>query len=282
MRIERGEAQIAAARRLVDLAAQANRTPDATAAVEAVAAASPGQPELIELLASLYEQAGERNKLAALLFDEGNRTQDADLRFDRLRRAGAISIEAGDGSMAVMALNEAVSIRPRDESASLLLADAYILAGALDEAAALLKPLIVERKGKASPALAAMYARLARIAALSGDAKAELAALGRALEADKRDGALMAEVADRAEAAGDLDLALKALRLIVANNAPGPISLPEAFLRQARISHRRGEDERAILFARRAAQDAPPGAEIHRESRKLIEVIEKAPASARR
>ena len=42
MRIERDEAQVAAARRLVELAAQTDRTADATAAIETVAAESPG------------------------------------------------------------------------------------------------------------------------------------------------------------------------------------------------------------------------------------------------
>jgi Flp pilus assembly protein TadD len=185
--------------------------------------------------------------------------------------------------MAVMALNEAVSLRPGDGDAGLLLADAYLLSGALDEAAALLKPLVAERKGKSSAMLAAAHLRLARIAAAAGDAKAEVAALTRTLEAEKKDGAVVAEVAERAEAAGDLDLALKALRLIVANNTAGPISLPEAFLRQARISHRRGENERALSFARRASMDATNGDPVWHESRELLKVIEAgAPAAARR
>jgi tetratricopeptide (TPR) repeat protein len=283
MRVEQGAAQLAAARRLVELAGSVGRTPDATAAIEAMVGAGGAQPAIVDVLAGLYEQAGEPAKLAALLFDEANRTEDAGLRFERLRRAGAVSLQAGDGSMAVMALNEAMSIRSNDAEAALLLADAYVLSGAFEEAAALLKPLVAERKGKASPILGAMYLRLGRIAARAGDAKAELAALTKALDAEKKDGAHVAEVADRAEAAGDLDLALKALRLIVANNVAGPISLPEAFLRQARISHRRGESDRAISFARRASMDAPNGDRIQRESRELLKVIEAgAPPSARR
>jgi tetratricopeptide (TPR) repeat protein len=282
MRVETGDAQLAAARRLVDLAAKSDRTPDAIAAIEAMVGEGAAQPAIADLLASLYEQAGERGKLAALLYNEGSRTEDEDLRFERLRRAGAVALEAGDASMASMALNEAVAIRPRDVDAALLLADAYVATGALQEASDLLGPLVADRKGKASATLAAMYIRLARIAARGGDKKAELAALGRALDAEKKDGALVAEVADRAEAAGDLDLALKALRLIVANNTAGPISLPEAFLRQARISHRRGENDRAISFARRASQDAPKGDRIQLESKELLKAIEAAAPSARR
>jgi tetratricopeptide (TPR) repeat protein len=191
-----------------------------------------------------------------------------------MRRAGALSLEMGDASLAIMALGEALALRPGDEATALLASDAYVLAGALDDAAATLKPFVAAHKGKAAPALGVLHARLARIAAAAGDAKEELAALTRALDADKKNGEIMGTLADRAEAAGDLDLALKALRLITANNAPGPISLADAFLRQARIAERRGERERAVMFARRAAQEAPSGDPIQRAAKELIGLLE--------
>jgi thioredoxin-like negative regulator of GroEL len=279
MTLEQGEAQVVAAKRLVELAARAERTADATAAIEQLVAADPSRQPLVALLAGLYEQAGERQKLAALLYDAASRAQDEDQRFSLLHRAGALSLEMGDGSLAVMALNEALAIRPGDEAAALLAADAYLLAGGPDEAAAILKPLVAAHKGKPSPALAVLHARLARIAALSGDVKEELAALARALDADKKNGEIMATLADRAEAAGDMDLALKALRLITANNTASPISLADAFLRQARIAERRGERERAVMFARRAAQEAPKGDPIQRAARELIGLLEGEPAA---
>ncbi len=221
MQLEQGEAQVAAANRLVVLAARANRTPDAMAAIEQLVAADPGRQELVDLLGRLYEKTGERRKLAALLYDAASRAADEDQRFELLRRAGSLSLEIGDGSLAIMALNEALDIRPGDEASGLLASDAYVLAGALDDAAAALKPFVAAYKGKGAPGLAVLHARLARIAALAGDAKEELAALARALDADKKNGEIMGALADRAEAAGDLDLALKALRLITANNASG-------------------------------------------------------------
>jgi tetratricopeptide (TPR) repeat protein len=282
MQLEDGDAQVAAANRLVELAARANRTPDATAAVEQLVAADPGRRALVDLLGTLYEKAGERGKLAALLYDAASRTEDEDQRFQLLHRTGAVALELGDSSLAVMALTEALAIRPGDESSGLLASDACVLGGALDEAAATLKPFVAAYKGKAAPGLAVLHARLARIAALAGDAKEELAALARALDADKKNGEIMGALADRAEAAGDLDLALKALRLITANNAAGPISPPDAFLRQARIAERRGERERAIMFARRAAQEAPKGDPIQLAARELITVLDGEPVRPRR
>ncbi len=212
------------------------------------------------------------------MLDQANRNPDEEQRFQQLRRAGAFAVQAQDASLAVMALNEALTVRPNDEETVLLLSDAYVLAGAIEDAAALIAPLVAARKGKASPALAMMHVRLAHIAGLAGDRAGQLAALGHALDADKKNGELAAEVADRAEEAGDDEVALKALRLIVADNAPGPISVAEAFLRQARIAQRRGETERAVMFARRASHDAAKGDPVHAEARAFLEAHDAPPS----
>jgi hypothetical protein len=273
-----GEEQIAAAGQLVALAERVGKAAEAVAAIEAAFDAHPEQGALIDFLAPLYEQTGQLVKLAGLLLDQANRSQDEAQRFEQLRRAGAFAVAAQDASLAVMALNEALAVRPNDEETTLLLADAYVLGGAFEEATALVSPLVAARKGKASPALAGLYARLAHIAGLAGDRVGQLAALGQALDADKKNGDLAAEVADRAEEAGDDEMALKALRLIVAHATPGPISVPEAFLRQARIAQRRGETERAIMFARRASHDAPKGDPVQLEARAFLESHDAAPS----
>jgi hypothetical protein len=74
-------------------------------------------------------------------------------------------------------------------------------------------------------------------------------------------------------------MSLKALRLIVAHASRGPISVAEAFLRQARIAERRGETERAVMFARRASHDAAKGDPIHAEARAFLDAHEGAPPS---
>jgi tetratricopeptide (TPR) repeat protein len=279
LRIAEGEAQLAAAHQLVALAERLGKAPAAAAAIESALAAHPDQLGLVDLLAPLYEQTGQLGKLAGLLMDQANRQTDDQPRFELLRRGGAFAIHAQDASLAVMALNEALVLRPNDEETASLLSDAYVLSGALEEAAALLKPLVAARKGKASPALATLHIRLAHIAGLADDRAGQLASLGLALDADKKNGELAAEVADRAEEAGDDDLSLKALRLIVAHASPGPISMPEAFLRQARIAQRRGETDRAIMFARRASQDAPKGDPVQVEARAFLEAHETAAPS---
>ena len=63
---------------------------------------------------------------------------------------------------------------------------------------------------------------------------------------------------------------MKALRLIVAHSPPGSISVPAAFLGQARIAARRGETDRAIMFARRAFHDAPAGDPVQLDARAFL------------
>jgi uncharacterized protein HemY len=46
-----------------------------------------------------------------------------------------------------------------------------------------------------------------------------------------------------------------------------------AFLRQARIAHRRGDKDRAILFARRAAQEAEDHDPVLAESRDFLKSV---------
>jgi hypothetical protein len=119
-----------------------------------------------------------------------------------------------------------------------------------------------------------LYLRLARIAARAQDTKAELEALTRALDADKKNGALAAEVADRAEAVGDDEMALKALRAISLHAQGGPVTAAGSFLRQAKIVKRRGDNARAVLLARRAAQEAGQGdPDALAESRQFLESI---------
>jgi tetratricopeptide (TPR) repeat protein len=271
--LEGGQAQVAAAERLAALAEQMGRPDVASSAIEAALAAAPAQLDLLDQLAQLYERTGERRKLALLLFDQASRSQDVAARFELLRRAGFLSVQAGGGAVAMMALNEALTIRPADQETIVLLSDAHTLAGELGEAADLLRPLVASHKGKASPALAALHMRLAGIAARAGDQKSELDALNRALDADKKNGALVAEIADRAQEAGDQDLEMKALRAITVHEAGGPISAAVALLRQARIAHFRGEKDRAILYARRAVQEATEGDPIHVESREFLKQV---------
>jgi tetratricopeptide (TPR) repeat protein len=266
-------ARVAAAEQVTGLAQRLERPGEAVASLELALAATPGHPRLVDLLVDVHERSGDKLKLANLLLEQSRHTSDDGVRFARISRAGALFLELGEGSSAVMALDDALALRPSDQHTTLLLSDAYVIAGALEEAASLLKPLISAHKGKASPALAALYGQLARIAVQAGDVKSELAALSRALDADRKNGVLAAQLADRAEAAGDDDLLIKALRMITMHPGNGPISVAVALLRQAKLAQRQGDSNRAILFARQATQEAAQDAATLAASREFLKSV---------
>jgi tetratricopeptide (TPR) repeat protein len=265
--------RITAAEQVAVLAERLGRPADAAASLEAALAANPGHPRIIKLLVELHERTEERRKLALLLLDQSQHSADEGERFERVSRAGALFVDLGEGASAVKALNDALALRPNDQNTTLLLSDAYVIAGALQEAAALLKPLIGAHKGKASPALSALYAQLARIAVQAGDVKTELQALSRALDADRKNGVLAAQLADRAEALGDDELLVKALRMITVHPGTGPISVAVALLRQAKLAQRQGDSNRAILFARQASQEAAEDEPTLAASREFLKSV---------
>ena len=111
---------------------------------------------------------------------------------------------------------------------------------------------LADAKGKKPTELAALHHRRARIAGARGAHDEQLAELQVAFGHDKNSGDIAAELADLAEALEQWDLAVRVLRTITLIDGECPISRTSAFLRQAKIAHRRGDRQRAVLWARKA------------------------------
>jgi len=248
---------VQAAVRLADACARAGRPGDALAGLEAVYRAQPASDVVRAYLRRTYDQTGARRELAEILQTDAAHAPDDDTRFTLLRQAGELLLSVEDGPGAAAALAAALTVNPADHDASLLLVDAHILAGDLQAASELLNALITAQKGRRSAKLAALQHRTARIARAMGDFAAELDWLKQSFETDKKNGDVASELADRAEENDDLDLALKALQAVTLFKSPGPLSQAMAFLRQARIMHRRGDAAKAILWGKRALQEDP-------------------------
>ena len=56
--------------------------------------------------------------------------------------------------------------------------------------------------------------------------------------------------------------AIKALRTLSLMQDDSPMPRYESYLRQGRISARRGDRQRAVLWARKARQEAPDAADV--------------------
>src|SRR5690606_22234949 len=250
--VEEGEEQVAAALGLAEACRTLGQPEAARPGLETALTAQPGDMSLRAALEQLYEEIGAYRELAYMLRDDADAVEDEEQRFLLFRRAGEMLVAAGDPEGALEPLTHAVALRADDHDLVVVLSDAYMGSGRLQEAVELLQDAINGFKKRRSPHLAAMQLRMSRIAGISGDPETQKEWLSVALESDKNNGDVASELAELAIHLGDDETALKALRVVTLLKTPGPMSKAVAFLRQAQIAHRQGDGQKAILWARRA------------------------------
>ncbi|MEI8256712.1 MAG: tetratricopeptide repeat protein, partial [Deltaproteobacteria bacterium] len=162
-----------------------------------------------------------------------------------------------DAEGATPPLEQALQIKPTDHEATVLLADAYTLAGKVGEAGTLLDAAIAGHKGRRSKELAALQHRMARVAYAAQDRNVELAWLNVALDSDMQNGQIASELAEVAMELGQNEIALKALRAITLMKAPGPMTRAQAFLRQGMLAQHEGDKRKAVFLAKKALTEDP-------------------------
>ena len=228
----------------------------ARSGLELAASRSP-EPDLVQLLSQLYEKAGDKRALAALLGRHLSKSGPAEKRAEALRRIGQLLLDAGDVEAALGPLAAALELKPDDVPTVLFIADAHIGARRFQEAQDLLEHAMAAQRQRRSPELALIRHRMARLSDAAGDQEARLEWLNAALEADLNNGEIASETAVIAQDQAHYELALKALRAITMLKGDMPMSRAEAFYRQAQIVAHKGEPRRAVLWAKKAkAEDA--------------------------
>ena len=251
--LEKGGDQIDAAVLLVEACDRANDPGAARVGLERAFADQPSSEVLRKELGRLYERVGAHRELASLMLASAAEVDDAAECFKLLRQAGDLLLHTvGDADAALEPLRKASALRPEDLEAAILLIDACTAAGHRDEAARRIETSIAAHGKRRSPELALLQHRMARIAQTTGDTGRQLEWLAAALDMDRNNGDVSADLADLALSMGDDDMALKALRAVTLLKTPGRMSRAVAFLRQAQIAQRQGDPQKALLFARRA------------------------------
>src|SRR6185295_16968813 len=94
-------AQVVSALRLADAAAKAGRPGDARAGLERTFAAQAADVRVRDRLRALYADIGAHAELAGILLADAEATGDATQRFELLRRAGSLYLQAGDANAAL-------------------------------------------------------------------------------------------------------------------------------------------------------------------------------------
>ena len=269
--VESGEEQVEAALTLADASRRVGAPEAARAGLERAYRDQPEAASLRDALRTLYEASGAWPELADLLLEDAN-LLTGDAQFEALKRVGDLLVnQVGDAPRALAPLQAAAQAKPDDLEVTGLLVDAMIGSDQLAEAVEILQASIGAKGRRRSPGLAGLQLRMGRIAGLSGDPATQLEWLKVALDTDKGNGAIAAELAELAMQLGDDAAALNALKVVTLQKTPGPMSKAVAFLRQAQIAHRQGDQQKAVLWARRARME---DAELHEAEQFLAQIGE--------
>lgn len=221
----------------------------------------PGHAPVLARLAQLLQAGGNAIEAAELQIQMADRETDEGESYRLLVGAAETLLGAGAFPASATALEKAAALRPTERVGRTLLIDAYIGMGEIARGAEVLASLLAEAKTMRAEELAVLYQRQAQLAAAKGDNEGRLQALKKALETDRKSVAIASEVADLAEAAGDDELAMRALRVVTANPVKDPKGSAVAYYRLGRIAHKSRDKARAIIFVKRALQEDPELAE---------------------
>lgn len=253
--VETGSEQVQAALTLADAARKVGAPEAARAGLERAYRDQPDASILRDALRTLYEATGTWPELAELILQDAEQLT-GDAQFEAYKRAGELLVhQVGDAPRALAALQAAAAAKPDDLEVTGLLVDAMIGSDQLAEAVEVLQASIGAKGRRRSPGLAGLQLRMGRIAGLSGDPATQLEWIKVALDTDKGNGAVAAELAELAIQMGDDATALNALKVVTLQKTPGPMSKAVAFLRQAQIAQRQGDQQKAVLWARRARME---------------------------
>jgi tetratricopeptide (TPR) repeat protein len=252
MDAEQGDSRIEAALGLADACEKLGQPADALPALQRVHEDAPDSLVLRQRLRSLYEQLGLKRELALLITGDAELVDDPADKLALLLRAAELFLEIGETSMASHPLSRALQLSPDDDRTRLMLVDLHMSLDRVDDAAAIVEPIVGNAKRKRSPELAMFQQRMARICARRGDQTSQLRWLNTALETDRKSGEVASELAEASMSIEDYDTAMKALRTLTMMEDPHPITRALAFLKQAQIAVVRGDVQRAQHWARKA------------------------------
>ena len=259
--VEEGGAKAEAVLAMTNACEKIGRGADAIPWLQEVLRQMPGHAPVLARLARLLQASGNAVEAAQLQIQMAEAEADESEHHRLLLAAAQTLLGAGAFPAAAQALEKAVALRPTERGARSLLVDACVGMGDLERGADVLASLLSEAKTIRAEELAVLYQRQARLAAAKGDNEGRLQALKKALETDRRNVAIASEVADLAEAVGDDELAMRALRVVTANPMKNPKASAVAYFRLGRIAHKARDRARAIIFVKRALQEDPELAE---------------------
>ena len=215
----------------------------AIACLERVLGDEPRADGLRDRLAGLYREAEAWEPLARVLADGCDQTTDETVVVARAREAAEVYTRLGLLARAVPVLEHAVRLLPRDEGLRLALADGLAQCGRRAEARSELLALVEQAGWRKSRKRAALHQRLGELARVEGDLPGALAELEQASSMDASNSDILRQLAEVAEAAGEVAKAERAYRALLVRRGEGEKApaATEILLRLFGLARQRGD-----------------------------------------
>jgi tetratricopeptide (TPR) repeat protein len=273
-----GEEAVKIALRLADLYGALKQDEDVRRVLERGLAADATAPEVRKRLLSLYEKLKAWEELASLIKGDAEAAKETAEKVRLYRKAAEIhQTKRNDPGSAADLLVKASELSPSDRELLLALCDAYSASGRGKQAAEALQKIVESYGGRRSKELATIHHRLAKAYLAEGEKDKALEQLDIAFKIDPgsiavlRDlGVLSLELSstgDDAAKKAHIDRAQKTFRALLLQKLDdhSPISKGEVFYYLAEISHREGDDKKALQMLERsldANKDYAPAKEL--------------------
>jgi tetratricopeptide (TPR) repeat protein len=264
--------------RLADLYGALKQDDEVRRVLERGLRADGADAEIRKRLLSLYEKLKAWAELADLVKGDAETAKDAADKVRLYRKAAEIHQQKrSDPGAAADLLVKASELSPSDRELLLALCDAYSASGRGKQAAEALQKIVESYGGRRSKELAAIHHRLSKAYLADGAKDRALDQLDIAFKIDPgsiavlRDlGVLSLELSEAGEdkvREGHVDRAQKTFRALLLQKLDdsSPISKGEVFFYLAEISHRQGDDKKALQMLERsldANKDFAPAKEL--------------------
>jgi len=228
--ITEGDDRIEVAARLAGAYVAAGQRHRAIACLERALGESPRADRLRTMLAGLYREAQSWEPLAHVLADGCDSSDDATVTVARATEVAEIYGRLGLLERAVPVLEKAVRLVPQHEGLGLALADGLARCERFDEARAQLSRLVEQAGWRRTRKRAHLHQRLAEIARAQGDTALALSQFEQASSMDGSNPTILTQLAEVAEAIGDLERAERAYRTLLVQTREGepPHAAPDA------------------------------------------------------
>jgi tetratricopeptide (TPR) repeat protein len=266
-----GEEAVKTALRLSDLYVALKREDDVRRVLELGLKAGEGATptplatDIRTRLLGLYEKQQAWAELASLINGDADLATGVAEKVRLYRKAAEIhQVKRSDPAAAAELLVKASELQPTDRELLLALCDAYSASGRGRQAAEVLQKIVESYGGRRSKELAPILHRLAKAYLAEGEKEKALEQLDIAFKVDPGSIAVLRDLgvlsldlsATGDEKAKDINIdraqkTFKALLLQKLDDA-SPISKAEVFYYLAEISHRQGDDKKAIQMVERA------------------------------